>query len=162
MNISMFSNTIISIGTFGKWLIGKSTGTGANPPLKLQKGDYHSSSFLSSSPSKKGCLYAFHISDDRFKVGKSSNLQQRIRSYKTIHPEGTVYHTISCSNIDHSEKILHYLLKLHGYHVTQEIFNVPSITLKSYMNLVDSISKIVERNDEKDAIDALVKYAKKL
>src|SRR6476469_6236217 len=64
---------------------------------------------------KSGYLYAFKISKDSYKVGKSVNVERRIRAYKTIHPSGYVHHQVACSDMHHSERILHDLLKMHGY-----------------------------------------------
>lgn len=117
----------------------------------------HSNKNTTATKSKKGYLYAFHLHGNTYKVGKTISLSQRIRPYKTVVPNGHVFHTVECINIDSTEKILHYLLKLTGRHSTKEIFTVPGNILKEYMNLVAAMEKSL-LND--DSVGSLVKISK--
>jgi hypothetical protein len=88
--------------------------------------------------SKPGILYAFKIRDSShgksvYKVGKTINLQQRMRPYRTLHPEGTVLHTIACHDMHVAEKWLHSILKAQGTHIKQELFDVHPDYLKELM-----------------------------
>lgn len=109
-----------------------------------------------------GKLYAFKIRDNTYKVGKTINLQQRIRSYKTIHPTGFVWHTVSCIDIHHSERILHDMLKMGGYHSIQEIFSLPGSTLIVYMNLVAELDKIINCKDDKQKLAKITHFSNKI
>jgi hypothetical protein len=72
----------------------------------------------------------------RYKVGKTINLDRRVRPYRTIYPQGKVYHTVRSADIDVTERWLHDALKLSGYHVEREIFEIPPPLL---MNTMDAI-----------------------
>lgn len=132
-----------------------------NGNKKRRKQIQHS---YSSSPNRQrtnsGELYAFHIDGNNYKVGKTINLTQRVRSYKTIHPKGSVKHTVKVSDIHHTERILHDLLKMRGCHVTQEIYCLPLETLKIYMNLVAELGRIVMSNDGGSRIGKAMKMLK--
>jgi len=117
--------------------------------------------YIESKPrnknSKRGELYAFHIDGNNFKVGKTINLNQRVKSYKTIHPYGTVKHKVMVEDIHHSERILHDLLKMRGFHKTQEIFTVPLETLKVYMNFVEGLTRVVLERDNVSKLRAMTR-----
>lgn len=88
-------------------------------------------------------LYAFHcgpsVSDarrQRYKVGKTVDLDRRIRPYMTIYPQGKVFHKMPCSDIDVAERWLHDVLKLSGFHVEREIFEAPPDVVRETMNAV--------------------------
>jgi len=104
-----------------------------------------------------GFLYAFSLYDGQIKIGKTVNLTQRFRPYRTLHPDGRIVYTVRCENMDRSERILHDLLKLNDYHVKREIFSVPENILKEYMNMVSLLcNKLVNGKD----VDRLGKIAK--
>jgi hypothetical protein len=107
---------------------------------------------------KVGYLYAFHLHGDTYKVGKTVNLDQRVRPYKTVVPKGYVFHRVECVNIDSTEKILHYLLKLSGHHSTKEIFILPGNVLKEYMNIVAALEKTLIRGDDNKKLSKIAKF----
>jgi hypothetical protein len=108
-----------------------------------------------------GFLYAFDTGNGNFKVGKTVNLQQRMRPYRTIHPEGKVLHSVTVKDMHKSEKILHEMLKIGGHHVKQEIFNVEPSLLKEYMNLVVELEGFMRKtqsiSDVKNVVNTLKK-----
>jgi len=120
----------------------------------------HSNKNTTAAKSKKGYLYAFHLHGNTYKVGKTISLSQRIRPYKTVVPNGHVFHTVECVNIDSTEKILHYLLKLTGRHSTKEIFTVPGNILKEYMNLVAAMEKTLLNDDSVSSLVKITKFLK--
>lgn len=104
---------------------------------------------LSNRAATPSVLYAFRCRGEgstgaiteTFKVGKTVNLQQRIRPYRTIFPSGTVYHSVPSRDIDTTERWLHDVLKMQGYHVTKEIFQAPPDTVKELMNVVVDLNE---------------------
>ena len=146
-SISGISTTVSSVGSF-LW----------DPlvyvwPKRITSRDEHSSKSGNSLSSSSGVgsygtpgfLYAFVLDekDQVFKVGKSVNIPNRIRSYKSTDykQEGYVYHHVSCDDMDHAERILHNILKLNGHCIKLEMFKVPSKLLKEYMNLTQILCK---------------------
>lgn len=116
---------------------------------------------LKHEDTRPGVLYAFQYSDmgepgskanrkKYFKVGKTINLEQRMRAYRTLHPNGIVYHTVTFPNmplgkmpdVHHAERILHDILRMGGFHVKQEVFLVEPVVLKAHMDLV---ARLVQR-----------------
>jgi hypothetical protein len=104
-------------------------------------------------------LYAFHCGAARvnrkkafqtYKVGKTIDLERRIRPYRTIYPQGKVHHTVPSSDIDTTERWLHDALKASGYHVEKEIFEVPEDVLKETMNVVVAFHHCLQKRG-KDA-----------
>lgn len=88
-------------------------------------------------------LYAFHCGPStqnerfqRYKVGKTVDLARRIRPYRTIYPNGQVFYSVACADIDVAERWLHDVLKMSGYHVAREIFEVPPDVMKATMDAV--------------------------
>jgi len=109
-----------------------------------------------SAHGKVGIIYAFQYGDmvkphengkAYFKVGKTVNLEHRTRSYRTLHPDGTVYYRVEIPNkpvcakpaVHHAERMLHDMLKLGGYHVKQEIFLIEPEKLKKCMDLITKV-----------------------
>ena len=114
-----------------------------------QKRNKHIAS--SSTPS---VLYAFHCRSNKgmrksvtetFKVGKTVNLQQRIRPYRTIFPKGVVHHSVSSRDIDTTERWLHDALKMHGYHVEKEIFEAPPAVVTELMDVIVTLNETLFR-----------------
>lgn len=105
------------------------------------------------SPDKRHLLYAFkchscdHCEDSSttcvFKVGKTTNLASRVRAYKTLNPDGYIFHTVECDNIHYAERILHDILKMQKYHLKQEVFQVPPGVLKTTMDLVQNLCQFI-------------------
>lgn len=94
----------------------------------------------------KDVLYAFECTSGTntlFKVGKTINLKQRIRSYNTLYPDGKVIFSIECKNIHYSERFLHDSLKMNGFHVKQEIFNIDRKLLIEYMKFAAKLNKLL-------------------
>lgn len=92
-------------------------------------------------------LYAFQVGSEdrhkkaRFKVGKTIHLAQRIRPYRTIHPDGVVHHSVASENIDVTERWLHDVLKSQGFHESNELFSVPPAVLSETMEVVVAVHK---------------------
>ena len=110
-------------------------------------------------------LYAFHCGAARvnkkksfqtYKVGKTIDLERRIRPYRTIYPQGRVHHTVASSDIDTTERWLHDALKTSGFHLEKEIFEVPEDVVRETMNIVVAFHQSLQRRG-KDA-----KYLRKL
>jgi hypothetical protein len=106
----------------------------------------------------KTVLYAFHCGAardnprlQRYKVGKTVDLERRIRPYRTIYPQGRVFHSVDCADIDVAERWLHDVLKLSGYHVEKEIFEAPPDVLKATMDAVAGLHQFWSRNGKKTA-----------
>lgn len=121
----------------------------------------------SSAPLNKQYLYAIRYNDGRkdalFKVGKTCNLEQRLRSYRTLLVDGEWFHTIECKDMHFSEKLLHGLLKQKGYHVQREIFRGRGNVIKSVMNLVEQLDRIlVNDGTNQQRIDSLTSMLKNL
>jgi hypothetical protein len=105
---------------------------------------------------KTDVLYAFECSNcnccdsgkkkgyKTFKVGKTVDLEQRTRAYRTIFPQGSTFHTVTCLDMHRSERILHEILKMKGFHVKQEIFCLPPDVLKDCMDLVSLLEKAMQ------------------
>ncbi len=115
----------------------------------------------------KHYLYALRYSDGSrdplFKVGKTCNLDQRLRAYRTLIPDGKWFYTIECTDMHFSEKILHGLLKQRGYHVQREIFRGKDPVVKSLMNLVQQIDRLTVRSKASPrTIDNLTATLKKI
>lgn len=87
----------------------------------------------------KGTLYAFKVSRNTYKVGRSSDASKRIKQYKTLHPDGEYLHQVDCKDGISAEKVLHYILRCHGYNVDREIFRINPVVLIQYMDLVKNI-----------------------
>lgn len=103
---------------------------------------------LLHNDSKSGVLYAFKVLDgdgceNTYKVGKSVNLKQRIRSYKTLHPENEVLYHVQCVNMNVAEKWVHDILKAQGKHVSRELFMVDPMYLKTLMCTVAKLSDVM-------------------
>ncbi len=96
-------------------------------------------------------LYALQYQDGGpdplFKVGKTCNLNQRLRAYRTLIPDGQWFYTIECIDMHYSEKILHGLLKQRGYHVQREIFRGKASVIRSLMDLVQQIDRLTVQNE---------------
>ena len=115
-----------------------------------------------SKTSSAGFLYAFEIYPNSYKVGKTVNVSQRVRAYKTIHPQGYVHHQVACGDIHHSERILHDMLKLHGYPNVQEIFEVPGKTIVAYMDFVASLDKVLNEQNEVQNLSKITHFCAKI
>ena len=109
---------------------------------------------------KPGELYAFVLNEKRnvFKVGKSVNVAQRIRSYRTTQPDGYIFHEVSCDDMDHAEVILHNILKLNGHHVKREIFTLPPEMLKGYMNLVSELCSTLRQTKDVTKVAKMTRF----
>jgi hypothetical protein len=107
---------------------------------------------------KGGLLYAFHLQNEMFKVGKTIELKQRIRPYRTVVPHGYTFHTVRCENIDESEKILHSMLKLAGHHYTKEIFTVSGDVLKEYMKFVANLERILIGSENRQKLVKIARF----
>ena len=110
-------------------------------------------------------LYAFRYHDGGkealFKVGKTCNLVQRLRAYRTLIPDGTWFHTVECKDMHVSEKILHAMLKRQGYHVEREIFRGNSDVVRSLMDLVREMDRIIYHNgNTSKTIDDVTEFLK--
>lgn len=110
-------------------------------------------------------LYALRYTDggeeSLFKVGKTRNLIQRLRAYRTLIPNGTWFHTIECKDMHSSEKILHALLKRQGYHVQREIFRGQADTVCSLMDFVKELDQMMDKAD-RSKIDQVTAFLRKL
>lgn len=106
------------------------------------------------------CQDCSHHKDhvDTFKVGKTINIKQRLRQYKTIDPDGVLFYTVECRQMDFAEKWLHHILTLNGHHVKQELFKVKGDHLKTFMHMAHDICKLFEDNAQDP--EAMVKIAK--
>lgn len=127
------------------------TSTSSKEPLDVFK------RVMVKGEKQKGILYAFETNVNRFKVGKTINLKQRVRQYNTVFPDGEVVHTVECDDIHHAEKVLHSLLIMGGYHVKQEIFEVPLPVLKNFMDIVRVFDKNVVKPSKMSKIDKVLK-----
>jgi hypothetical protein len=92
-------------------------------------------------------LYALAYSDAKrrlFKIGKTKDLAQRLRSYRTVMPcsQGW-FHTVRVENMHLSEKILHAMLKLKGYHVEREIFSGDGKAIRGLMDLTQQLDRLL-------------------
>lgn len=101
--------------------------------------------------------------DALFKVGKTCNLEQRLRPYRSLIPDGEWFHTVECRDMHFSEKMLHGLLKQRGYHVQREIFRGKANVIKSLMNLVQQMDRlVVDKGMSARSIDSLTSALAKL
>ena len=111
-------------------------------------------------------LYAFQYqdggTDSLFKVGKTCNLDQRLRAYRTLIPDGKWFYTIECIDMHYSEKILHGLLKQRGYHVQREIFRGKPSVVRSLMSLVQQIDRLTVQKIDAPLPDALTSSLKRI
>jgi hypothetical protein len=151
--VSTIFSSIAKIGTF-IW----------KQPLKTHGATTSSKRYKSIlNPGKSGELYAFVLNRKRtrFKVGKSINVAQRIRSYKTTQPDGYLLHTVRCDDIDRAEHLLHNLLKLKGHHVTQEIFSLADSMLIAYMNLVTELCRSIQRIENPEKLSKITHFLRK-
>ena len=134
-----------------------------SPPKRKKRKEKETDKIV-AGPSNRGTsgeLYAFRITGDTYKVGKSVNTTQRVRAYKTIHHEGYVSHTVKCNDIHHSERILHDMLKMRGYHTAQEIFSVPGKTLIVYMEFVSTLDKILNNSQDRHNLAKITQLLRK-
>lgn len=106
-------------------------------------------------------MYAFEISGQAnkkkrlYKVGKSVNVNRRVRSYKTLDPRGNLIHQVHCSDIHFAEKLLHMILTKQGYHYEREIFLIEKDNLMSMMNSVQSLADFLcQKNLQTDNLEA--------
>ena len=111
---------------------------------------------------QKGYLYAFETHRNTYKVGKTINMDQRMRSYRTVYPDGVVFFQVCCENIHHSERILHDLLKMGSYHVKQEIFQINGALLKEYMKIVCSLDQTLKNGDTEAKMRKIADFINKL
>lgn len=109
---------------------------------------------------KPGELYAFVLDEKNnvFKVGKSINVRQRIRNYRTTQPDGYILHQVFCDDMDHAEIILHNILKLNGYHVKQEIFTLSPMMLKGYMDLVAALCRTLRQTKDVTKVSKMTRF----
>lgn len=97
-------------------------------------------------------LYAFRYdAKDRtvYKIGKTGNIKQRLRTYRTVVPNGVLFHVVTCYDMHMAEKILHGALKMHGYHIDKEVFHGPPSTIKELMNLVEELDRVFKEKGAK-------------
>jgi T5orf172 domain len=132
-------------------------------------------SWFSSSPRKSGYsergeeqkqyLYAIRYADSSgqlYKVGKTINLDQRLRTYRTLLPGGKWFYTVHVNDMHMSEKILHAMLKMKGRHVEREIFRSDGSSVKNLMELVQQIDRIVSKRSSVRTIEAAVAALKRV
>ncbi len=102
--------------------------------------------------------------DSLFKVGKTCNLDQRLRAYRTLIPDGKWFYTIKCTDMHYSEKILHGMLKQRGYHVQREIFRGKGAVIKGLMDLVRQIDRLTVQSPNKSlaSVDGLTANLQKI
>ena len=109
-----------------------------------------------------GYLYAILIPNSEgktvFKVGKTINLAQRCKSYRSILPDAEPMYIVSCIDRNRSERMLHNLLRINGAHVQNEIFRIEPAQLHKWMLFASHLGKTAENNESTDKI--LVKLAK--
>lgn len=111
--------------------------------------------------SNPGILYAFQTGNNTFKVGKTKNLEQRLRPYRTIHPRGKVLHKVECNDMHHSERILHEMLKSNGHHVSHEIFQIEGRLLIQYLDLVKELERCLKQ-ESLSTMEKMTAYIRKL
>ena len=91
-----------------------------------------------------------------FKVGKTINLEQRIRSYRTLNPEGKVLFSIECKDIHSAEKWLHDILRAQGLLVKSEVFKVKPSVLIELMTFVSRLNDFFQSRKSNLEITSLV------
>lgn len=105
-------------------------------------------SSIATAEAPKHFLYAinYDVQGKLFKVGKTGNLDQRLRRYRTLVAGGKWFHTIECIDMHMAEKLLHGLLKSNGLHVEREIFRGTGTQIKAMMDLVMQIDRVIHEN----------------
>ena len=106
------------------------------------------------------CLDCQERKTVEFKVGKTINLNQRIRAYKTLNPQGKVLFSIPCVDIHSAERWLHDILKARGCLVKSEVFKVDPTVLINLMKFVAAINDFFHSNSNLSNLNQLLSQMK--
>lgn len=95
--------------------------------------------------SKKEQIYVIKINSYEkllYKIGRSKNMNNRIKTYKTGRKNLDIVYSIECHNCKLVEKILKYKLKSHKYDKNKELFVGPlKIIIQTIKKTINELEK---------------------
>lgn len=116
------------------------------------------------SDNKKSVIYIYNT-DTRIKnkipilkIGLTENLQERVKTYTTSHPNGLIVYQeeIFSNSLKIAEKWLHHLLKLSGYLVKSECFELSIEEAILWIKLVNNDLKITKMKNKINNMSEIV------
>lgn len=116
---------------------------------------------------KRSIIYVYNI-DSRIKnktsilkIGISENIQERLKTYQTSHPNGLLVYQeeIHKNSLRLAEKWLHHLLTEAGYLIKSECFELTIEEAIVWVKLVCSLVKLTKVNDKFNKASEIVSKA---
>ena len=116
------------------------------------------------SDNKKSVIYVYNTdtrSKNRIsilKIGITNNLQERVKTYTTSHPNGLIVYQeeIFSDSLKIAEKFLHNLLKISGYLIKGECFELLVEEAILWIKLVNNSLKLTKINNKINNLSEIV------